>query len=288
MTAQGNTGARLSKGPRFRQGWAKAGSMTNTHQRGIVIGPILFVVAILAVLASVIAAGSGSFSGDTSAISAKAQATAILEQAKAVKFAVDRVLGNGCKDTEISFENPIVSGYVNPSAPSDKSCHVFDVSGGGIVWETPPTTALDQVAYDSATSASKRFGNYMFSGSCVSGVGKGGPVGGYTCIGANGTTEADLILALPWVSKDVCLQINQIVGFNNYNAASPPDQTMWNAFGIYFNGYYFNSFGIAADAIHGNVNNLGAAQGCLDAKVQQGSNNYPGGGYFYFRVLIAR
>ena len=112
--------------------------MRRTHQRGIAIGPILFVVALLAVLASIIAAGSGSFNSDISAVKAKAQATAILEYAHEVKFAVDRVSGKGCKDTEISFENPIVSGYENPNAPSDKSCHVFDVNGGGVVWKEPP------------------------------------------------------------------------------------------------------------------------------------------------------
>ena len=84
----------------------KTGSMTNTHQRGIVIGPILAVVAILAVLASAIAAGSGAFTGDTSAISAKAQATAILGYAYEVKLGVDRVLGHGCKDTCLLYTSP--------------------------------------------------------------------------------------------------------------------------------------------------------------------------------------
>ena len=107
---------------------------TGNRQSGIAIGPILFVVAILAVLASAIAAGSGAFNSDTSAVKAKAQASAILEYANEVKFAVDRLLAKGCADTQISFENPIVSGYTNPNAPSDKSCHVFDVNGGGIVW----------------------------------------------------------------------------------------------------------------------------------------------------------
>ncbi len=93
--------------------------MRRTHQRGIAIGPILYIVAILAVLASAIAAGSGAFNSDTSAISAKAQATAILGYTYEVKLGVDRVLGHGCKDTDISFENPVVGGYINPNSPSD-------------------------------------------------------------------------------------------------------------------------------------------------------------------------
>ena len=117
--------------------------MRRTNQRGIVIGPILFIVAILAVLAAAIAAGSGAFNGDISAVSAKAQATAILEQANEVKFAVDRLIAKGCTDTQISFENPIVSGYENPNAPSDKSCHVFDINGGAIVFKNYHPGCMD-------------------------------------------------------------------------------------------------------------------------------------------------
>ena len=115
--------------------------MRNNHQRGIAIGPILCVVAILAVLASAIAAGSGAFNGDTSTVRSKAIAVALLEYADNVKMAVDRLLAKGCLETEISFENDFVTydgGYTNPNAPSDKSCHVFDPNGGGIVWKDPP------------------------------------------------------------------------------------------------------------------------------------------------------
>ena len=111
---------------------ARSNSMRQINQRGIAIGPILYIVAILAVLVSAIAAGSGSFNGDTSAISAKVKASAIIEYANEVKFAVDKLLAKGCKDTEISFEGHIEGGIINPNSPSDKSCHVFNVNGGGV------------------------------------------------------------------------------------------------------------------------------------------------------------
>lgn len=160
--------------------------MTNL-QRGIAIAPILFVVAILAVLAVAIAAGSGAFSGDTSAVSAKAQAAAILEYANEVKFAVDRVLGKGCLDTQISFENPIVSGYTNPNAPSDKSCHVFDVNGGGIVLK-----------------------KYSFFGS----------FGFYTCGAANtalngvGSSQCDLYMIFRGLNLSICQEVNKLIGIS--------------------------------------------------------------------------
>lgn len=107
-------------------------------QRGIVIGPILFLIAIIGVLAAAIAAGTGGFGGNVSTARAKVIASALLDYANTVQIGVDRVLAKGCDETEISFENPFVSGYENPNAPSDKSCHVFDVNGGGIVWKNPP------------------------------------------------------------------------------------------------------------------------------------------------------
>ncbi|QQR69196.1 MAG: hypothetical protein IPI58_00470 [Alphaproteobacteria bacterium] len=68
------------------------------------IGPILWVVAIIAVLAAAIAAGSGSFNGDISAVKAKAQATAILGYVNELQIGVDRVLLR-CPDTQISLAN---------------------------------------------------------------------------------------------------------------------------------------------------------------------------------------
>ena len=197
----------------------KTGSMRNTQQRGIAIGPILAVVAILAVLASAIAAGSGAFNGDTSAVKAKAQATAILEYAEEVKFAVDRVLGKGCTDTEISFENPIVSGYTNPNSPSDKSCHVFDVNGGGIVWKNPPDNISE-------------YGEYFYSGAHGF-VGKSSPVGG-----PNPTQE--LALLLPDIPRNICEEINKLLSdgtsiINIGNVFGFVEQSKFN--GTYRYGY---------------------------------------------------
>ena len=172
--------------------------MKNSNQRGIAIGPILFIMAILAVLAAAIAAGSGSFSGDTSAISAKAQASAILEYANEVKFAVDRVLAKGCTDTEISFENPIVSGYENPNAPSDKPCHVFDVNGGGIVWKNPPS-GID------LSSVPLNYQSYVFTGYMNL---MGGAV-------TNNAANGDIAILLPGLSDGICNAIINLGGKNS-------------------------------------------------------------------------
>ncbi|QQR69390.1 MAG: hypothetical protein IPI58_01535 [Alphaproteobacteria bacterium] len=277
-------------------------------QSGIAIGPILFIVALLAVIAAAISAGSDSFSGDTSAVSAKAKASAILEYADSVKMGVDRVLGRGCTDTQISFENPIVSGYTNANAPADKSCHVFDQNGGGIVWKTPQSSAQSQADYELALTHSPfggvtGIGNYGYASNCVMGVGTGGryPQGGnssdFPCYYVDGSTSADLVMFLPWITKDECLQINNMTGFKNRNPTTPPTTSGPNGFYLYGSGHQFfdgtyytgsaNNGGIPTDSLYGNpIENLGALQGCFDNTSNIGVS--PGGGYYYFRVLHIR
>ncbi len=279
---------------------------TEKLQRGIAIAPILFVVAILAVLASAIAAG-GAFNSDTSAVSAKAQAAAILEYAEQVKMAVDRVLGKGCTDTQISFENPFVSGYTNPNAPSDKSCHVFDVSGGGTVWRTPPSGSQNQADHDAANPANGGSkvptGNFGMAAICVMGVGTGGRCPGPGCVGTfpcfytDGTTSADVVMYLPWVTRDVCLAINQISGFKNMADGNPPKTGGPNGFNLYGTNHQFfvgqfysgnrNNGGIPTDTVYGNPPEIfGALQGCFDNRANV--NVTPGGGYYFFKVLLTR
>jgi hypothetical protein len=224
MTAQGNGGRGSQEGRASVKHGEATNSMRPINQRGIAIRPILYIVAILAVLASAIAAGSGSFNGDTSAISAKAQASAILEYAESVKMGVDMVLGKGCTDTQISFENPIVTGYENPNAPSDKSCHVFDVNGGGIVWKDPPqgTNKVDDayiVMYN--IMYNKGFIPYIF--------------GGYAAIPNLGTSNNELVLYLPIASIDLCKSINNMIGISSITTS-----TLYWAFyrAGYFQGDY--------------------------------------------------
>lgn len=198
--------------------------MTNL-QRGIAIGPILFVVALLAILATAISAGTGVFNGDTSAVKAKAQASAILEYANEVKMAVDRVRGHGCSNMEVSFENPIVSGYTNSNAPSDKSCHVFDVNGGGTVWKKPP---------DNVSGHNEGYfytGDYNFTGNLPSGGGE--------------QPNNDLVMFLLDINENVCAEINRMLFQDSSiptSIYSPASFVEMRKFGIHFYwvGYGYN------------------------------------------------
>jgi hypothetical protein len=180
--------------------------MRQTNQRGIAIGPILFVVAILAALASAIAAGSGAFNGDISAVKVKAQATAILGYVNELQIGVDRVMSR-CPDTEISLANSVDSGYAeNSRAPADKSCHVFDVNGGGILFKEPPPDV-------DLTGVPEELRHY-FIHTATSVFGMGNTI-------VNSSLGRELTIQLPGLTRELCLKINDIVGVNMENGDAP-------------------------------------------------------------------
>src|ERR1700743_2821598 len=59
---------------------------------GIAIGPILFIIAILAILAAAIAAGSGSFTAGTSSESNRTKASALIQIGENLKVGMDRMM----------------------------------------------------------------------------------------------------------------------------------------------------------------------------------------------------
>ena len=204
---------------------------------------------------------------------------------------MDFVLANGCEDTEISFENPVVSGYDNPNAPADERCHVFSVNGGHISFASPPQGALDKAMHDSLSPGAD-FGQYSFATSCGINLGTGtGAVftydaTGFPCYYAGAAayeSSSDLFMFAFFLTKEVCLKINELVGINvmsdQGNAVS--------ALGEKFVGTYRFGAG-GGDGMVRVESPRGAMQGCVDGSAQ----DYPGlnytGGYYYFRLLVAR
>ncbi len=100
------------------------------NEHGIAIGPILFVVAILGILAAAIAAGSGAFSGDTTSESNNIKSSAFIEIGENLKTGVERLVANDIALTNINFD---------PTVSTSNSNDLFAPTGGGIA---PPSAAL--------------------------------------------------------------------------------------------------------------------------------------------------
>lgn len=135
--------------------------------------------------------GGGTISRETSVLNA----AKIIQHAGSIGQIIVRMrLAAGCSQTQISFENTSVAGYVNASSPVDKSCHIFDAAGGGAVLLAPPTGTNDGSPF----------------------VFVGGPVI-HSRDGANSTyttANADLVMYLFSVTEEVCRQINMGLGIS--------------------------------------------------------------------------
>src|SRR5580698_4104592 len=81
---------------------------------GIAIGPILFIIAILGILAAAIAAGSGSFTNGTASESNSTKAAALIQIGENLKVGMDRLMMEG----GIDF-NSVVIGVNNTSNATD-------------------------------------------------------------------------------------------------------------------------------------------------------------------------
>ena len=90
---------------------------------GIAIGPILFIIAILGILAAAIAAGSGSFTAGTSNETNRTKSAAIIQIGENLKVGMDRMM----------MENGIAyGGYTINASNSINNNDLFSPTGGGV------------------------------------------------------------------------------------------------------------------------------------------------------------
>ncbi len=159
---------------------------------------------------------------------AKVAAQEILNYARLVEGAVDRVRRNGCSENEISFENAVVAGYSNTNSPADKSCHVFEAKGGKVSYSPPNRQWLDKTK----TSVNS-YGRWVFNGQArVNNLGK--ICGCCQC--------AEIISYLPFLRKEICDQINNISGFDSSYIEESILNVNYSSSG-HFKGTFINSGG---------------------------------------------
>lgn len=170
-------------------------------ERGSVLFYILITAALFATLAYAVSqmmrGGAETVGNEKTGL----YASDVLEYAKAVRTSVQSVrISNGCTENQISFERSPFDGsdtdYVNASAPSDFSCHIFHPVGGG----ASPLTPLDEVN-DGVESF----------------------ITGHNTIPDVGTTLGDLVLIVPNVSKKLCLKVNDMLAITNPSDDAPTD-----------------------------------------------------------------
>jgi len=91
---------------------------------GIAIGPILFIIAILGILAAAVAAGSGSFTSSTTNEASSTKASAIIDIGNNLKTGFDRVT---IGENGVVFANVVIS-----VDHTDATTDLFSPTGGGV------------------------------------------------------------------------------------------------------------------------------------------------------------
>ncbi len=227
---------------------------------------ILVAISLLGLL-TVMMSRSGSSTNETGNYEQNViAANEILSYAKNMENAVQNLLARGCSENELSFWHDSNGDgtedasdlYYNPNAPTDHSCHLFDVAGAGLTWKTP----------DERWSVDLTRENQISARHCIRNIGDFST----TC---NNQQNNDLILFIADLKVEICLAINNMVDIVNVAGDAPETNISLPA----FTGVFTDPSGVIM--IEGNF--TGKQSGC--AKDSEGTSI---GKYFHYHVLHAR
>ncbi len=217
----------------------------------ILIGIILF-AALLYTFTNSTRTGTGNLSAQQSMIAAQE----ILNYARLVEGAVNRLRQNGCSENEISFDNTAVSGYENTDAPIDNSCHVFNPAGGAITNIIPPDTY-----FDSLNSADPVYGSYTYTDNST--------------IFNIGSTKQEATVLLNFIDKDICMKINNLLNISNPSNSPPIDIGTMN-----FDSLYDGNFPNSPSSSFNAPEIIGRNSGCISDSSETT--------FHFYHVLFAR
>jgi hypothetical protein len=252
--------------------------MKHNSQSGNALWFILIAIVLLGGL-TVLMSRSSSTSDDAGDYErGQIQVSEILRYAKSIEMAITNLqTNNQCSENDLNFDTPDLVGYDNLSAPTNENCDVFSAAGGGETYSKPKTSWLD-----STHQAEPDFGDYVFSGGTfINGVGN-------SAGGNPDPKNKELMIFLPYINRETCLEINNKVGVANDNAGEPP---LDNTAGIVMDPAlkYVGAF-VAGNLLDsqgsGSTTEIdGKKTGCV-----QGEINGAGAGpyYVFFHVLITR
>jgi hypothetical protein len=216
---------------------------------GIALGPILFIIAILAILAAAIAAGSGSFNASTAADGNKAKASAVIQIGDNMKVGMDR----------LTMENGVAyNGWTISPLYTSNNVDLFSPIGGGIA---PPSIAM--------------------AGNPVSDVWYF-PQGALPGLGTYSSNAANTIqLAVLNITSGLCAEINNRA---NGQAIAPSANNLGNFAVNAATGNVATQTNANWPATNSatNLNLAGRPVGCVN------NSNGGSSGYFFYEVLYVQ
>jgi type II secretory pathway pseudopilin PulG len=232
-------------------------------QNGNAMVIILIGIVLFAALAYAIKGSSAPSSAIRTSQEANIAADQIIRYAQEMESAVQSLMLSGTLDYQISFEGAPGATYINSnSANKDK---IFHQSGGGLQYQPPQTDWLDP-----KHKTQPKYGFWFFPANvCIPNIGSGST----NCSSSGGvTTDEDIIVYLPWISKEVCDAINQRKGL--VTAANL--NRLWPAANTAYTGTFNHDSVITPYP--------GKSSGCISGS----GTNQPIDSYHFYHVLVAR
>jgi hypothetical protein len=269
---------------------------TLNSQHGIALGPILFIIAILAILAAAIAAGVGSFTANTSAESDKAMAEVIINSGHAYQDSLNLMLHNGCDPTLIDWTpngglptgatwSPAdYTGGNGTNHSGNGSCAMFDLRGGGMMFKPLPATAIVPnptgaytINFSGDTASINAMAGYplLASQRCFKGQG--------VCGSSGNNNNSAIYVNYYYITYNVCYQINKIVG-NNID----PNSTLNNM--IKLNVNLYNNQNVITNGYTGANTQIffGGSTQLLEGCAYDGNSNNGNSAYIYTYGMMIR
>lgn len=235
------------------------GKMNRSSEHGSILVVILVAVILFGALSYTIAnmmrTGNADKIGEEKA---SLYADEILNYAQQLRRAIQNMrISNGCEDEDISFENSVVAGYTNGT---NTDCQAFHADGGGLTYIAPSAQLLASLG-----STPVFYGEHYFTG------------------GVNaediGTTAHDLIYYLPYISRIICIQLNEKVGIDNPGGEPPVEGSHgWTTSNLKFTGDY------AAGGVQ--LQRNGTMNGCFEGN--GAGTTPPEDTYHFYQILIPR
>lgn len=223
---------------------------------------IFYIFLGIAMFAALSYAASNMFRGGGNAMNSELYnlyASEILQFSRGMRTATHSMKIDGISVTEISFENNFASGYTNGNC-TNNDCLIFNPDGGNMTYSYPNAEWLD-----ASNSSESKYGEWYFSGA-------------NSIQDLSPSTDAELMLILPWLRRDLCIALNNALDVTNPGGLPPQDDSDFNLTTL-FTGSYVN------DEIIGNndpeLDNQRAA--CFTA-----AGAPLAGSYHFFQVLDSR
>jgi hypothetical protein len=191
--------------------------LQSVKEAGNVFFLVIVGVALFAALGVTFSRGTRTGKDRISEKRAELFAQDILSYAQLMSRSTDRVIGRSVSESDISFENNIVTtGYTNANC-ADDTCKIFSSSGGGAKYKEPDDDWLD-----SSFTGDEGYGEWRFTRAmCVEDLGG-------SCNDSD-TNDDELVMILPYVKITLCKTINKNLQISTSTIPSDPDRAIPDA-----------------------------------------------------------